>query len=353
MSLWQSESSSAENSGRGTLLASPGTSGHACGKVILVGEHAAVDGHPAIALPLKSQSLMVRFGEALETLTGTDVEQQKTPAQQWNQCWSLSFEGTPQVLSEGERTRLTHTLELALCLLTKEEKSLSSFSPQGILIDSHLPLGAGMGGSAALSSALLRALAQALNLKLDAQQIAQLANELDGVFHGRASGLDAATVVADGIIRFQRGYGSRAFPNARGFWLLLIDTGQRTPTREMVSRVADLRVQEPKRVNECFAALADLASKCEESLSRGELAELGSVFNQAHAQLQRLDVSTALLDDCVSDLRAAGALGAKLTGGGGGGLAFGLFDSQPSLPLNQRWSRFGHFLTFVPADKNS
>lgn len=319
--------------------------GESCGKVILIGEHAAVAGHPAIALPMKSQWLRVRFCAPEFSSARKLLE--------WSSCWSLVMENRVITLSENEKVRLTRTLELALKMLTQESLNLSTFAPQPIEIESCLPLGAGMGGSAALSAALVRAVAHALEIELSRAQISKFANELDGIFHGRASGLDAATVVSDSIIRFQKGMEIAPVRNKTGFWLLLIDTGDRTPTRHMVERVASLRAREPEMVERCFLSLADLARACENSLRGGDIPMLGTCLNQAHAYLRELCVSTRALDDCVTHLRDAGAVGAKLTGGGGGGLALGLFAHKPQVPFHKSWEFASHFLTFVPADKNS
>ena len=335
-------------------LVPPTTFGTACGKVILIGEHAAVDGFPALALPLKDQSLEISFGEPV-SLDDQKFENSDHDLkyQAWNRCWTLTIHDRIQILPETERTRLSRSLELALQLLLRREISLSDYTPQFIRIRSRLPLGAGMGGSAAVSAALLRALSSVHGKELSRHEIAALANELDGVFHGRASGLDAATVVADSIICFQKEFGSRSVTNRKGFWLFLIDTVERTPTREMVASVAALRSRNPELVGNNFALLGRLAEGCENDLRDGDLKALGEKLNQAHECLRMIGVSTPLLDSCVSDLRTAGALGAKLTGGGGGGLALGLFENQPRLPLNDSWADCPHFLTFVPADKTS
>ncbi|NBW80996.1 mevalonate kinase, partial [bacterium] len=288
------------------LLAKPQTTGVACGKVILVGEHSAVDGFPAIALPLKSQTLRIRFGEPIIAQSSETLALSSTADNSaWHQCWSLTIDEKNVEIAEQERARLTQSLALACELLTIDrqpsnlEDSFSDFVPQRIFIESKLPLGAGMGGSAALSAALIRALSEALQLNLGVDDVSRLANELDGVFHGRASGLDAATVVSDSIIRFQKGKGSEPILNRAGFWLLLIDTGERTATREMVRRVAELRGREPHLVAAHFGELAKLTSACEAALAKGDLAELGSILNQAHTQLQAIGVSTQGLDACV------------------------------------------------------
>ena len=94
--------------------------GHAPGKVILVGEHFVVHGAPAIALPLSAR--------------GIDVSVEQSPGQ-----WSV-----PEV-AESHVRRLLVELGVA---------------PQAVRLSmtSDLPIGAGLGGSAALAVALVRAL---------------------------------------------------------------------------------------------------------------------------------------------------------------------------------------------------
>jgi mevalonate kinase len=333
------------------ILVPAGISGVACGKTILVGEHAVVHGYPAIALPLRAQSLSVTFGDVLERGVGASAARDA-----WRNVWTLSMSGRLVQLPESERDRLTHSLELGLSLVAGEaggKLSLDEFLPQRIEIESHLPLGAGMGGSAALSAALLRALAQAFKKNWSEQELAHHANTLDGFFHGRASGLDAATVVSNGIIKFRKDSGIQSLQNARSFWIFLVDTRERTPTRDMVERVGQLRSERKEFVDEQFVRLGECAARVEDCLTTGQLLELGEWLNAAHGALRNLRVSTEKLDSCVSALRQAGALGAKLTGGGGGGLALGVFASRPSASVTEVFAPFPHYLTFVPGDENS
>jgi mevalonate kinase len=55
---------------------------------------------------------------------------------------------------------------------------------------------------------------------------------------------------------------------------------------------------------------------------------VGQAMNWNHAVLQRLGVSTVALDNLVVEMRRSGALGAKLSGSGGGGVVVGLGHNQ-------------------------
>jgi mevalonate kinase len=70
--------------------------------------------------------------------------------------------------------------------------------------------------------------------------------------------------------------------------------------------------------------LGELVRGGRASVERGDLEDLGARFDEAHAVLGELGVSCVELDRTVAALKAAGALGAKLTGAGGGGAAIGL-----------------------------
>ena len=55
------------------------------------------------------------------------------------------------------------------------------------------------------------------------------------------------------------------------------------------------------------------------ALVAADYAELGLLMNICHGLLNAIEVTTPELDSMVSIARAAGAVGAKMTGGGGGG----------------------------------
>ena len=100
-------------------------------------------------------------------------------------------------------------------------------------------------------------------------------------------------------------------------------TGIARGTRSTVLPLAERRKSDP-RVDPLLARLGELSRAGRSAFERGALAELGARFDDAHAGLCELGVSCRELNDLVGLLRHAGALGAKLTGAGGGGAAIGL-----------------------------
>jgi mevalonate kinase len=89
------------------------------------------------------------------------------------------------------------------------------------------------------------------------------------------------------------------------------------------------RAERPALYDSLLALLGELARGGRDALERGDLDDLGVRFDAAHGVLAALGVSCTELDELVVSLRRRGALGAKLTGAGGGGAAIGLARDLP------------------------
>ena len=290
--------------------------GSAYGKAILIGEHAAVYGYPALSLPLHDVGVTIEINRDAKPLD-------------WNSAWEVWVRGQEIDLPLVARERLSLSLALAVKECWAEDLEVQ-FVPCGIRIRSEIPLGAGMGGSAAISAALTRLLDNIAGVPRPLSDLARIANLIDGFFHGNASGLDAATVVASNAIEFVRGKGTCALENARPFYVVLIDSQERAHTSDMVSLVAQNREKDPTYVNGLLLQLGVLVEVAKSALRQGDLSALGAAFNEAHATLRNLGVSTPKLNELTQLLRNHGALGAKVTGAGGGGLVLGLFAEIPA-----------------------
>ena len=83
------------------------------------------------------------------------------------------------------------------------------------------------------------------------------------------------------------------------------------------------------------------------ALETGDLATLGALLSSSHDLLRQLGVSTPRMDALRAVLLEKGALGAKLTGAGGGGLVLGLFPCDPSEHLDDLRARGEVFTTYI------
>lgn len=249
--------------------------GRGRGKVILCGEHAVVYGHPALA--------------AAVTL-GTEVR--------------LRAETGPTRVLEA---RADPRLEAALSVLLPAEGL-------GVEIDSTLPVGRGMGSSAALCVALARAELARQGRRPSPGEVADLALAGDRAFHGNPSGVDTTVSAMGGVLRFQRGAEPRALPGPRGWRLVVLDSGVAGHTGALVAQVAAARPGVDPHLAR-LGALSDLAAA-----NLDDLGVIGEIFNEAHARLRAVGVSTPALDHLADFARTHGAVGAKLSGAGGGGV---------------------------------
>jgi mevalonate kinase len=268
------------------------TRGRAPGKVLLLGEHSVVYGHPALAASIP------RF-------VTVDV----TPAAE-----------TRIELPGGMQTPFP-LLEAAQAM-AREAGFQGNFSAR---LQSEIPLGSGLGSSAALGVALARALKPACGV----EEAAALAMRIERVLHGAPSGVDPAACARGGVIFFTRGPPPRAEAVRGSAFIAVALSGIARGTHSTVLPLAERRKTDA-RIDPLLARLGDLAREGRSLFERGDLEDLGAAFDDAHAVLRDLGVSCAELEETVAALRRAGALGAKLTGAGGGGAAIGLARDEAS-----------------------
>ena len=216
--------------------------------------------------------------------------------------------------------------------------------PQRAVADASLPIGAGLGSSAAYSVALVAAMhgwrahcareERAPGAPLDARERAWVnawAFESERLLHGRPSGVDNAVSAFGGSPAFQEGEvaplgATPALP------LLLVNTRVPRNTKALVAGVRERREALPAAFDHIFGAVHELARSCEALFRSADAADaaacgarLGALVELNHALLRALGVSHAALERVVDVARAHG-LRAKLTGAGGGGCALVLLD---------------------------
>jgi mevalonate kinase len=260
--------------------------GRAPGKVLLLGEHSVVYGHPALAAAIP------RY---------------------------VSVEVT---VAEEARIELPGGIQVPFGILEAAREMARAAGFEGAFharVQSEIPLGSGLGSSAALGVALARAFKPGCS----AAEAAELAMRLERVLHGAPSGVDPAVCAREGVIFFTRGE-PPVVESVRGSaWLAVALTGIARGTHSTVMPLAGRRKADP-RIDGLLARLGDLAREGRRLFEGGELELLGARFDAAHALLRELGVSCAELEEAVAALKRAGALGAKLTGAGGDGAAIGL-----------------------------
>ena len=262
------------------------TQGRAPGKVLLLGEPAVVYGEPALAA-------------AIPRFVTVEVEPFSEPRIE---------------LPGGMQTPFP-VLQAAAAMA--REAGLAGFVAR---VRSDIPLGSGLGSSAALGVALARAFKPGCA----PDEAARLAMHVETVLHGAPSGVDPAICARGGVIFFTRGEPAQIEEVRGSAWICVLLSGIARGTHSTVMPLAERRKTDPA-IDPSLRRLGELARDGRRYFEEGDLRHLGVTFQKAHSFLRDgLEVSCPELDLAVAALQKAGALGAKLTGAGGGGAAIGL-----------------------------
>ncbi len=280
----------------------PAISASAPGKIILFGEHAVVYGQPAIAAPVSK--LRAR------AVVMPDVH---APAGRiWIQAPDIGLEANLEDLPADHPLALTVRLVLA-------ELGIAKPPAFCIRVSSSIPLAAGMGSGAAVAVAMMRASAAFLGKRLPNERVSALAYEVEKLHHGTPSGIDNSVVSYEKPIYYQRGQPIQIMRVSRPFTVIIADTGIPSPTAQAVGDVRRVWSAQPERYETWFNHIGEISRKARGLIEAGEIEVLGPLMDENHALLQNIGVSSPELDRLVKAARQAGALGAKLSGGGRGG----------------------------------
>ncbi|MFK7871753.1 MAG: mevalonate kinase [Oligoflexales bacterium] len=270
----------------------------ACGKVILVGEHAVVYGARAVAIPLKELTV------------------------QMNVC--LEGQGIDMTIS-GRRVsnEVAGVVEDAFTVLGEK------LQPCKIRGSSSLPTGAGLGSSASLCVAVLRGIAMALGKELSNSDVAVMANKMEERFHGTPSGLDTAAVAHESALCFQKkGAMTPASWNGKTpLRFVLIDSGVRAATFAMV-KLSEPYFKDAVYGTQRVKAFDRCAERVVEGLKHGDRTKIIEAMEETSCRLNDSGVVTAHLMDMMKRASDCGVDAIKPTGAGGGGYLLGLLPEK-------------------------
>ena len=269
------------------------------GKVILFGEHAVVYGQPALAVPV--------------TQLHADVEVSDSPHPGiWIEAPDIDLHAELNTLpSDHPLAAVIHNLFFAL--------QIDPFPSLNVRIDSTIPVASGLGSGAAVSVALIRALSTYTGIPLSDERVNDLAFEIEKLHHGTPSGIDNTVITYARPVYFVKGRPLETFKGGEPFFIIIGDTGVAAPTKEAVGDVRILWMEDKVKWEKIFSKIGGLANQARITIEKGKTKELGELMDQNHALLQKMMVSSPELDKLVRAARNAGALGAKLSGGGRGG----------------------------------
>ena len=295
-------------------------------KIILFGEHSVVYGKPAIAAAINLRTYVrAEFNDSGRIkIEARDI---KTPG------LIVSFSEN-EIYFESDYGKAAEVLSYVreAIELVREEANLNG---RGITVSitSQIPVGAGLGSSAAVAVATIGAVSRLLGLELTKEEIGKLGHRVELLVQGASSGIDPTVSAVGGFIHYEKGKFERLpfmeLPIVVGY------TGSSGSTKELVAMVRRTYEEMPEIVEPILTAMGELVEKAKEVLTSEledevKLPKLGRLMNINHGLLDALGVSTKKLSELVYAARTAGALGAKITGAGGGGCMYALAPEKQS-----------------------
>ncbi len=293
------------------------------GKVILVGEHAVVHGHAAVAAGIST-------GVAVKAWAGTG--QLRIPG------WGLEA-------AAGDGTPVGRALQ---AIVRRIEAPPLDFEGQA-----QIPSRAGLGSSAAMAVAVARAAAAATGRVVSPETIDAAVQAAEEIFHGSPSGIDAAAAKSGRTGLYTRARGWQPIAVLQPITICVGLSGKPRDTAAQVAAVGRLRGR-LSVAEDVLALMGRLAEDAALALGKGDVDGLGRIFDAAHGLLAALRLSSPELDALVHAARGAGAIGVKLTGAGGGGAVIALAPSHERDVL-ARWKAAGFdgFLAEISAAPGS
>jgi mevalonate kinase len=172
--------------------------------------------------------------------------------------------------------------------------------------------------------------------------VAARAGAWERVFHGNPSGVDAAVAMLGGCILFERGAPISRVRLGAPLHLCVGHTGQASSTKVMVEAVARQHERRPETTRKTFEAIFTLVKNARLALEAGDGRAVGQLMDLNQMLLSGLFVSTPEIEQMCATARTCGALGAKLTGAGGGGCVIALVSSPSAAePVLGAWKKDG------------
>ncbi len=264
-------------------------------KVHLLGEHAVVYGKPALLSAIDKRVLI--------TISSSRKKQ---------------IEG-----AEGYKVETKKLIEI-LERETRRRTRIKAIKPYTLRIKSQVPIGAGLGSSAALSAGITACLLSFLKIPWDKETIFDIAYKGEKYFHGNPSGGDLAAVITGGFLWFRKEFEFlktfsplpfKPHKNIKQF--ILINSGKpKETTKEMVAKVSQFKSAFTKKTQELFNSQEELTKKMVISLKYGDENTLMECIRLGERNLEKLGVVGRKTQDLIRTIEKLGGA-AKISGGGG------------------------------------
>lgn len=291
----------------------PQVSASAPGKVIIFGEHFVVYNSEAIVAAINRRCFgRAEFTGNLGVSIASDLEMKSNP---------YTIERAA-VRDEPSKKKLLEPLS-AFCRNILREYALDIGLK--IYIKSELPIGVGLGSSAAscvMLSGILRSIIRRNHdeeiSSTDRKWICENALSGEQMIHNKSSGVDCYVSTYGGLVHFA-GFTETTSIKSQPLPLFLINTRRRHETSELVSHVRRFSRNRSKHFEELTSDATAICSNGVKAMANGSLEEIGRLMTENHKLLREIGVSNKEIEKIIGICSRCGSLGAKITGAGGGG----------------------------------
>ena len=285
------------------------------GKLMLMGEHAVVYGHPCIvtAVDHRMQVTLETLPDPVLILDAKDLD-------------LVGYQKNLAELTLGQVPKAARFVEWTVKNMLEKYSILGGFK---ISTQADFSSNFGFGSSSAVTVCVAKALSELFNLNLDNKELFELCYKTVLEVQGKASGFDLAAAIWGGTILFKNKGEIVEKIEIPDFDLVVGWTGKKYETVKVLNEVNQLAQKYPKIINQTYDQIGFLVQEVVEickNPSINTLQKIGDYINFNQAQLNMLQVSCLELDIIIQSARNAGAFGAKLSGAGKGDCAIALVD---------------------------
>jgi len=286
------------------------------GKLILSGEHAVVYGAPAIAMAINryAKATVMEQSDSLISFNLMNLSYHKSMTKKALKEAKHRLNESYESFKRGEhgiKDVIKLPFELSQFAMGHFLEKLNHRSDEGIKIttESDLPIGCGMGSSAAMALAAMHAIAQVKNKALDKEEYYKHALDVENLQHGKSSGLDIRISLQGGCLYFRSGqFESLSTPQ---FPIYIVNTGHpESSTGECIEKAAPFF--KDKGLIEEFSNVTD---KLKQALDTNDVNLFKNAIKMNHRLLCSIQVVPQPVQAFVTDLEKNG-FAAKICGAG-------------------------------------
>jgi mevalonate kinase len=289
-------------------------------KLILSGEHAVLYKCPALsmAIQLHTQCKCSFTPSQTNSVTIELADYQQKHCLPANLCHKMAVDiESRYTLFENEHAAIQSVLAkpLDLILCTLHHFDLFHNIKKGewtFTISSDIPVGRGLGSSAAVIVSLLNSLLIHHDIKTNKKTLLALARKVESRQHGKSSGIDPATIIFGGLLEFHANKATKKH-KVHNFKSWLIDTG--SPESTTGQTVIDVR-NHFANDSALWKNFAKATQEITQAWSIEDSAALKLGIKQNEMLLEQIGVVPKKVQNFIRELTAQYQAAAKICGAG-------------------------------------